>query len=57
MWFLNAFLFIVDKWDCVQLLAEWGANLNKSDCHFGTPLHAAVYKGSLESARVLLKAG
>ena len=34
-----------------------GANLNKTDCHFGTPLHTAVSKGCVESAKVLLKAG
>ena len=52
-----ALLVITDRWDCAQLLVEQGANLNKTDCHFGTPLHAAVHKGSIESAKVLLKAG
>lgn len=46
-----------DKWDCAQALVDRGANLDKTDCHFGTPLHAAVYKRSLQSAKVLLKAG
>ena len=50
-------VFYTDRWECAELLVKQGANLNKTDCHFGTPLHAAVSKGCLQSAKVLLKAG
>ncbi|WAQ96981.1 LOW QUALITY PROTEIN: ASB13-like protein, partial [Mya arenaria] len=49
--------FLSYKWECASLLVDAGANLNHTDCHFGTPLHAAVFKGSINSAKVLLKAG
>lgn len=48
---------VSDNWECAQLLVDYGASLNHTDCHFGTPLHAAVYKGSINSVKVLLKAG
>lgn len=34
-----------------------GANLNSSDCHFGTPLHVAACQGSVNCAQSLLQAG
>ena len=55
--FLGFSLIFADKWECAELLVKHGANLNKTDCHFGTPLHAAVSKGCVHSAKVLLKAG
>ncbi|GFO43969.1 ankyrin repeat and socs box protein 13 [Plakobranchus ocellatus] len=46
-----------DNWACLKLLLEYGASLDKSDCHFGTPLHVAACKGHLKSAMILLQAG
>jgi len=44
---------------CVSLLIVHGANLDASDCHFGTPLHAAcaAYKISMECVTSLIRAG
>ncbi|XP_056018264.1 ankyrin repeat and SOCS box protein 13-like isoform X2 [Ostrea edulis] len=46
-----------DKWETVEVLAMAGANLNSSDCHFGTPLHVAACQGSVNCAQSLLQAG
>lgn len=46
-----------DKWETVEVLSAAGANLNSSDCHFGTPLHVAACQGSLTCAQALLRAG
>lgn len=54
---INLYFCIVDKVECAQLLVDAGANLNHTDCHFGMPLHAAVYKGSINCLKLLLKAG
>ena len=42
---LTNFFFITDNWACLKLLLEYGADLDKNDLHFGTPLHVAAYKG------------
>jgi len=55
--YLTCCTVCVDKWECAQVLVEHGVDLNPTDCHFGTPLHAAVFKGSMNCVRVLLKAG
>ena len=36
---------------------EAGANLNASDCHFGTPLHITANQGFVKSGVILLRAG
>lgn len=46
-----------DKWETVEVLAAAGANLNSSDCHFGTPLHVAACQGSIKCSESLLRAG
>ncbi|RUS88608.1 hypothetical protein EGW08_003634 [Elysia chlorotica] len=46
-----------DNWTCLKLLLEYGADLDKNDLHFGTPLHVAAYKGHHLSGAVLLQAG
>ncbi|XP_022316000.2 ankyrin repeat and SOCS box protein 13-like [Crassostrea virginica] len=46
-----------DKWETVEVLAAAGANLNASDCHFGTPLHVAACQGSIKCSKSLLRAG
>ncbi|XP_005093370.1 ankyrin repeat and SOCS box protein 13 [Aplysia californica] len=46
-----------DNWKCLELLSKHGALLDKNDCHYGTPLHVAAYKGYIKSAEALLKAG
>lgn len=54
---VNCCYYSADQWQCVQLLIENGANLNISDCHYGTPLHTAGTLGFTHSAELLLKAG
>lgn len=49
--------FFLDKWETVEVLAAAGANLNSSDCHFGTPLHVAACQGSIKCSESLLRAG
>lgn len=46
-----------DNWTCLKLLLDYGADLDKNDLHFGTPLHVAAYKGHFVSGAVLLRAG
>ncbi|XP_048252933.1 ankyrin repeat and SOCS box protein 13-like isoform X1 [Haliotis rufescens] len=46
-----------DNWQCASVLLDAGANLNATDCHYGTPLHVAAYKGNQACAEVLLLAG
>ncbi|KAK0062491.1 ankyrin repeat and SOCS box protein 13 [Biomphalaria pfeifferi] len=46
-----------DHWECVQLLVKKRACIDKSDCHYGTPLHVAACKGHVKSAQELLRAG
>ncbi|XP_059153442.1 ankyrin repeat and SOCS box protein 13-like [Physella acuta] len=46
-----------DNWECLLVLLKHGASMDKSDCHFGTPLHVAACKGHKTSAEVLLRAG
>jgi len=40
-----------------QLLIDKGANLERSDLHFGRPLHITALTGFVRSAKVLLLAG
>ncbi|XP_011681888.2 ankyrin repeat and SOCS box protein 13 [Strongylocentrotus purpuratus] len=42
---------------CVEEMIKAGSNLEASDLHYGTPLHAACHMGSTETARVILQAG
>lgn len=42
---------------CCQLLVDAGAVIDRFDCHYGTPLHAACFFGHLDAAVVLLGAG
>uniref|UniRef100_A0A0B7AHT9 SOCS box domain-containing protein n=2 Tax=Arion vulgaris TaxID=1028688 RepID=A0A0B7AHT9_9EUPU len=46
-----------DHCKCLVLLINCGANMNKSDCHYGTPLHIAACKGYKNSAAILLRSG
>lgn len=46
-----------DQWHCIEILVEAGANLNASDCHFGTPLHITANQGFVKSGVILLRAG
>jgi len=39
------------------MLIENGASLERTDLHFGRPLHLAAVKGHVGSAKVLLLAG
>ena len=43
--------------DCLQELVTAGGKLEGMDLHFGTPLHAACFRESIQCAKVLLKAG
>ncbi|XP_052071144.1 ankyrin repeat and SOCS box protein 13-like, partial [Mytilus californianus] len=46
-----------DQWECMEILSKAGANLNASDCHYGTALHITANQGFINSAEVLLRAG
>ena len=49
--------YVADHSDVVQMLIENGASLERTDLHFGRPLHLAAVKGHVGSAKVLLLAG
>ena len=46
-----------DHAETISLLIEHGADVNRPSSDGGTPLRAAIYKGSLESTKVLLAGG
>jgi ankyrin repeat protein len=45
------------KPDIMQLLLDYGANVNVDDKHRNTPLHFAASEGHFEAARMLLERG
>ena len=47
----------VDHVDVTRILVNAGCRLEAMDCHYGTPLHAACFKGHVGCAKVLLDAG
>ena len=55
MWLQST--FFSDQWQCLEVLLEAGANLNTSDCHFGTPLHITANQGFIRCGEILLRAG
>ena len=46
-----------DNWQVVEILVDSGADLNKNDLHFGSPLHTCAFRGHVRSAEILLRAG
>ncbi|XP_013395084.1 ankyrin repeat and SOCS box protein 13 isoform X2 [Lingula anatina] len=45
---------LAGRWEVALILIAAGAELEKMDCHFGTPLHVAASLGDVNSVKVLL---
>jgi ankyrin repeat protein len=50
-------LKLEERFKCMKLLAEKGANINSATDSGMTPLHFAVFSGSKDIAEFLLKHG
>ncbi|XP_013395083.1 ankyrin repeat and SOCS box protein 13 isoform X1 [Lingula anatina] len=48
---------LAGRWEVALILIAAGAELEKMDCHFGTPLHVAASLGDVNSVKVLLNSG
>ena len=55
--FVICTFYFADQWECIDILSKAGANLNASDCHYGTALHITANQGFINSTEVLLRAG